>query len=34
MAQAIGDYRAMQASGRRVYQLMVDDVADALALLS
>jgi len=34
MAQAIGDYRAMQASGRRVYQLMVDDVVDALALLS
>jgi len=34
MAQAIGDYRAMQATGRTVYQIMVDNVLDARELLS
>lgn len=34
MAQAIGDFRAMQQSGRPVYQLLVDDVSDARALLA
>ena len=29
MAQAIGDYRAMSAAGRRVFQVMVDDLAEA-----
>ncbi|MDH2903135.1 MAG: hypothetical protein PXZ08_04190 [Actinomycetota bacterium] len=33
MAQAIGDYRAMVDAGRRVYQLLVDDLSDAAALL-
>jgi glucose-6-phosphate isomerase len=33
MAQAIGDYRAMAAAGRRVYQLLVDDVSDVASLL-
>lgn len=33
MAQAIGDYRAMAAAGRRVYQLLVDDVSNAAAIL-
>lgn len=34
MAQAIGDYRAMEAAGRRVYQIMVDDIAEVRAVLS
>jgi glucose-6-phosphate isomerase len=33
MAQAIGDYRAMEAAGRRVFQLLVDDVSDIGSIL-
>jgi hypothetical protein len=33
MAQAMGDYRAMQAAGRPVFQMVVDDVADVASLL-
>jgi hypothetical protein len=33
MAQATGDYRAMQAAGRPVFQMVVDDVADVASLL-
>jgi hypothetical protein len=33
MAQATGDYRAMQQSGKRVYQVIVDTIDDAGALL-
>ena len=33
MAQAIGDYRAMAAASRPVFQIMVDHVADAAAVL-
>ena len=33
MAQAIGDYRAMAAATRPVFQIMVDHVADAAAVL-
>ena len=33
MAQATGDYRAMQQSGKRVYQVIVDAIDDAGALL-
>jgi hypothetical protein len=33
MAQATGDYRAMTAAGRRVYQLLVDDVSDVAPIL-
>ena len=33
MAQAIGDYRAIAADGRAVYQFIVDDVADVATVL-
>lgn len=33
MAQAQGDFRAMQAAGRRVYQLIVEDLDEAAQLL-
>ncbi|MHB1087952.1 MAG: hypothetical protein ACYC19_04210 [Acidimicrobiales bacterium] len=33
MAQAQGDFRAMQAAGRRVHQLIVDDLDEAAQLL-
>jgi hypothetical protein len=33
MAQAIGDYRAMKAAGRPVYQVLVDSIDDARAQL-
>jgi hypothetical protein len=33
MAQANADYRAMAAAQRPVYQIMVDDVAEARSVL-